>query len=113
MNGERMGGLAFLAGMAIAILAGLVPTLVPPSMAIPLLGLLGLVVGLLNITDKETTAFLVATIALVVSTFSLSRLLNTINADFVVNIVNNIAVFAASAAVLVALKAIYVLASEK
>lgn len=108
-----MGGLAFLAGMAIAILAGLVPTLVPPTLAVPLLGLLGLVVGFLNITDKETTPFLVATIALVVSASSLSALLNTVNASFVANIVDNIAAFAAPAAVLVALKAIYVLASEK
>ena len=71
METKKIGEYAFLAGIAIAVLAGLVSGVTPTAIAAyaapisMLLVVLGIVVGLLNISEKETTAFLVAAIALV------------------------------------------------
>lgn len=117
MKMEKVGELAFLACVVIAILAGLVAgTAATNPWILVLLVVLGLVVGFLNVSEKETTPFLVAAAALIIAgTASFSPI------DSVVpglgaaldNILNYIAVFVAPAAVLVALKAVYVLASKK
>lgn len=66
---ETFGKLAFYAGLIIAILVGIMDlgTWVPIALVV-----LGLLVGLLNITEKESHGFLLATVALVVSGVALS-----------------------------------------
>jgi len=114
MKMEKVGELAFLACVVIAVLAGLVAATSP--WVLVLLVVLGIVVGFLNVSEKETTPFLVASAALIIAgTASFGPI------DSVVpglgaaldSILNYIAVFVAPAAVLVALKAVYVLASKK
>lgn len=56
----RIGRWAFLGGIVLAILAGFVAV---PYLAV-LLFVLGLIVGFLNIKEKESTRFLVAVIVL-------------------------------------------------
>ena len=60
INLTRVGRWAFLGGIILAILAGFVAV---PYLAV-LLFVLGLVVGFLNIKEKESTRFLVAVITL-------------------------------------------------
>ena len=125
MKTGKTGEWAYLVSVVVAVLAGIAAAagFGASSWVAVLLVVLGAVVGLLNISEKETTAFLVATIALVVAslganvagtmgTFSplnvIPGLGTLINA-----IVANIAIFAAPAAVIVAVKAVMNLASKK
>ena len=74
MVNQKMGSYAFLVGAGIAIIAGLLAGLGQSGVLgenvvglIPLvLVILGVVVGFLNIKDKMTTEFLIASIALIV-----------------------------------------------
>ena len=63
MKLEEIGSYAFIAGVIIAIVASFVSlnsTLVTEALVV-----LGIIVGLINVTDKETQPFLVATVSLV------------------------------------------------
>ena len=113
MVDERLGAWAFLLGVIVAIIAGIAAVAAAansPWIAL-LLVVLGLVVGFLNIEDKQVTGFLIAAIALMVlgatSGSTVLGELNTIIAGLgtLVNaILINIAVFVAPAALVVALK---------
>ena len=121
---EKIGGYAFLIGVLIAVIAGiLIAVAVEAATAnvgiiALVLVILGLIVGFLNIKDKQVTNFLVAAITLVVLGTTAGGLtainiiitpLGTILADIVVQI----AIFAMPAALVVALKDIYNIASGK
>ena len=95
-----IGRWALVIGIIIAILAGFTEI----SSAAYILGVLGLIVGFLNIQDKESTPFLVAVIALLViglSGLQLGRLTGV-----VVVVLNNFIAFVAAAGLVVALKQI-------
>ena len=80
-----------------------------------MLVILGLLVGFLNITEKETTPFLVAAIALLATgsaTDSLKIIPPKALGIFLASAVNNIAAFVAPGAILVAVKAIWALAKD-
>ncbi len=112
MANEQIGGWAFIAGVIIAILVGLVPLdAATTSYATLVMVVLGLVVGFLNVPDKETTPFLIAAIALLAAG---NAGLSTIPAvgSYVTNILSNIVAFVAPAAVVVALKQVYTFASK-
>lgn len=99
-----IGYWAFIGGLIVAVLAGFVE--VP---ALPLvLFVLGLIVGFLNITEKESTPFLVAVIALLlvgVSGLQLGKL-----TAITVPILENFIAFVAAAGLVVAIKQVIVLA---
>ena len=63
---KKFGHYAFIAGILIAIIVALVPTL-RGDIAVWLMVVLGLVVGLLNVTAKEVTGFLIAAMALIIA----------------------------------------------
>lgn len=108
------GSWAFILGIILAIIAGIL--IAPAGWIVLLLGLLGLVVGLLNITSKETVQFLVASIALVAAASSFNLVLETVGGEIAASLqtlLGNIAVFVAPAAIVVALKTIFTLASQK
>lgn len=118
MNTEKIGGIAFFIGLIVAIVAGLVPGLEITSAVgltvVAVLAILGLVVGLINLTDKETVPFLVSTIALTVSAGTLGAILGTVGViGIITSILYYIVAFVAPAAIVVSLKAIYSLASTK
>ena len=77
---------------------------------------MGLVVGFLNVTEKETVPFLVAAAALMLTATSVATLqsidLGVGLGNYLAGIVSQIGVFVAPGAVIVALKAIYSLARE-
>ena len=104
----KIGHWAFIVGVLLAIVAGLIPQLQTVTVTW-ILVILGLVVGLLNITAKETTEFLVAVIALMIvgSAGAIPAL-----GGIVLAILANIVALSAPAALIVALKAIYALAAE-
>lgn len=110
-----MGQYSFIVGVIIAILAGLVSRAVAAyeGVIILVLVILGLVIGFLNISEKEMTPFLVATVALVV-TGTASNSLTVIPAvgPYLEAIVRNIAVLVTPAALIVSLKAVNALAKD-
>ncbi len=113
MNLEQIGELAFILGVIIAVIAGVaIDYLGDAAGWIPLiLVILGIIVGLLNIKDKETTPFLIASIALLatgaISTFKAIDSVASPLGSILANIFGNVAVFVAPAAVIVAIVAIY------
>jgi hypothetical protein len=109
----KIGHYSFLAGIALAIVAGIISDVIAANIVIFTLMLLGLIVGFLNIRAKETTEFLVATIALMLAGAGAVEL-RAIPAigDYLAAILGNIVAFVAPAAIVVALKAIKALASK-
>ncbi len=71
MDRETIGKWAFIVGLVLAVLAGL---LFQPGWAIWVLAILGVVVGFLNVTAEETRGFLLASIALTLSATALNTL---------------------------------------
>src|SRR3989344_496024 len=109
---SRAGTWAFIVGTLISVVAGFF-TLGP--LTVSLLILLGLIVGFLNITTSETNEFLLATVALII----VAGFGGSVFADvsyvgvYLQRILNAIVVFVVPAAIIVALKTIYSLASDR
>ncbi len=128
---KKFGEWAFIIGVLIALVIGLfvgskeggIDQLVKDTKegkaagyegwAILLLVVLGLLVGLMNITEKETTPFLVASAALlIVGTAGETLLTIPIIGKYLVGIVKSISVFVVPGAIVVALKSIQSLAKD-
>lgn len=107
---SKVGHWAFLIGVVLAVIAGLVPALQTPKIAWVLVGL-GLIVGLLNITARETEQFLVATVAFVIAADAAGDIIQLGYTAAV--ILGNVVTFVFPAALIVAFKTIWVLASEE
>lgn len=104
-----IGAWAYIIGLIIAILGG---AFAPGNTTAALvLGIIGIIVGLLNIVDKEVTLFLVASITFIVAASSLegvvTGLLGASVGGAIASILSYIVVMVAPGAAIVALKAIY------
>lgn len=111
---EKYGSYAFLIGMLVAILAGL-GTLTGGT-AVLVLVILGLIVGFLNVTVKETSSYLTAAIALIVAGSANLAVIDKIVpklGTILQAILGNIVVFVVPAAIVVALRVVYASAAEK
>jgi hypothetical protein len=120
MATEKYGEWAFLAGVLLALVLGLLQGLgVVGDYALLslLLVVLGLVVGMTTVTAKETDSFLIASVALLsVGAAGLSNLGNLGGAAVgavIANALANLRAFVAPAALVVALKSVYKLASTR
>ena len=109
---SKYGSWSFIAGLVIAIIAGLANASQLSSIVVLVLVVIGILVGLLNVTEKEATSFLIAAIALLaigsVSSMSVIPLVG----DRITVALGAIAVFVAPAALIVAVKEIYGLAKD-
>ena len=108
-----MGAWAFLGGLVVAVLAGAFGA--ADSTVALVLGVLGLIVGLMNVSDKEVMMFLLAGIAFLTSANNLGALgvqLLGPNGLWIAAIFANVAVFVAPAVAVVAIKAVYNLSKE-
>lgn len=120
MVDQRVGGWAFILGIVIAIIAGLIAgylDIVTAGYIALVLVILGLIIGFLNLNDKEMQPFLIAAIALMLMQMSagglvlLDKVINGLG-TILASMVSNIAVFVMPAALVVALKAVYKLAAR-
>jgi hypothetical protein len=116
MVDQRVGGWAFILGVVIAIIAGLIAGYLDAAtqgyIALVLV-ILGLIIGFLNLNDKEMQPFLIAAIALMLMQLSAGGLnLIPYIGIYLVSMVRNIVVFVMPAALVVGLKAVYRLASK-
>ena len=105
----KIGRWAFIIAVVLAVLAGVVASLQTMAAVPWILVILGLVVGLLNITEKESTGFLVATVALLLSSATLGPLLTS---QYVKSVLGNIVLVAGPAAFIVAIKHLYAAAQD-
>jgi len=113
---EKIGGWAFILGVLVAVVAGLAQyggalTDVYETVALGAIVILGLVVGFLNIGEKEIKDFLIAAIALLLVGSADIGVLSVVGL-VVAKILSWIAAFVAPAALVVSLKAVYNLASK-
>lgn len=123
---QTIGSYAFLVGVLLALVVGLFGGFgIGQEVILLTLGVLGLIVGLVNITDKEIVPFLVATIAINVSLGSLSsvitgllgmKIVPAFIAEFgpkIISALGYLMVFVAPAAAVVALVAIWNMAKDQ
>ena len=62
--GDLVGGWAFLIGVILAIIIGCFPNIATPGVQLTLV-IIGIIIGLLNVGDKEVMPFLISGLALV------------------------------------------------
>lgn len=108
-SAPKVGEWAFLVGTLLAIVLGVFPAALPQLTVTSVLVVLGLIVGLVNITSKESHTFLLAAVALLVAGSAGYGVLPGIG-NYLGSVLTNISTFVAPAAIIVALKAIYDLA---
>lgn len=113
---EKIGIASFLVGAVIAIVMGAFRLAAfDAALELIILAALGLIVGLLNITDKEKVLYLVATITMIVIFSSFNAALEKVPVfnDALGRMLQNLTVFIASGGFIVALKSFLDIASEK
>ena len=98
---EKVGKYAFIVGFILALLAAFVQH---QSWTFAVLALLGLVVGFMNVTSKETNTFLLAAIGLILSASALQTI--PIVGEFATEMIANVLAFLGSAVLVVAIRAI-------
>ncbi len=108
---HRVAHYAFFVGLLIAIIAGLFRNVVSTEVLVTTLVILGFLVGLFNLTAKETIPFLVAAIALMLAGIVNLSLIPVVGL-YLRSILANIVVFVVPGAIIVALKTIWQLASD-
>jgi hypothetical protein len=107
MKLETVGKWAFIIGLVLAVVVGYI---FQAEWVVWVLAILGVIVGLLNVTREDTERFLLAAIA-----FGLSvTALNTVPGlgPHITNILGYVAAFVAGAVVVVALKALFQTAQQ-
>ena len=111
MAKSQTGKWALLLGLAVAVIAAFV-TFAPWDGV--LLLVLGLVVGGMNVKDKDATPFLVAVLGIGVGAMAIGSvdILGVQVAEWVSAIVANVIALAGAAAIVVGAKAAYALAKE-
>jgi len=108
---KKFGHYAFIVGLIIAVVIALIPQLRGVE-AIAILVVLGIIVGFLNITAKETIGFLVASLVLLMASSATALTLSAIHTSLAV-IWGNVLTFVAPAAIIVAIKTVIALAEER
>lgn len=107
---KKVGHYSFIVGIVVAVLVALLPQL-RGDIAVWVLVILGTLVGLLNVTTKETGGFLLATLALILASSASALTLATIWTGLT-SMLGNVIIFVSPAAIVVALKTVYSLAQD-
>lgn len=111
----KVGAWAFIVGVILALITGF---MAKSAVITASLVVLGLIVGFLNVTDRETTPFLMASVAIMIALYTAGQ---SMIGDMItlgqvgvvmIRILASINTFVFPATVVVALKAIYALAQD-
>lgn len=113
----KVGSWAFIIGVIIALIVGIFSDVEKSAIAAAVLVVLGLIVGFLNVTGRETTPFLLAAISLVIVSDFGSKAFSAIEPVAVGDAMSGTLIallfFVIPATIIVALKAIYALAHDE
>ncbi len=104
---SKIGFWAFIIGLILCIIGGFISSWASNTAIIVILIILGLIIGLLNITAKEITLFLVATIALIVTGHVFGSITLLSIGEFLDRMLSLVATLMAPAAIVVAIKALW------
>jgi hypothetical protein len=102
MKLTTVGRWAFIVGLVLAVVVGL---FLQVEWVVWVLAILGVIVGLLNVTAEDTQSFLLAAIAFALSATALNTL--PFVGGIIGNILGYVAAFVAGAMVVVALKTLF------
>lgn len=102
MNLAMVGKWAFIIGLVLAVLVGFV---FQAGWVVWVLAVLGVIVGLLNVTGEDTEKFLLAAIAFALSVTALNTV--PVLGFLITNILGYVAAFVAGAVIVVALKVLF------
>ena len=117
---QKIGHYSFIGGVIIAVVLGLVPAATLGTAAAwlaSLLVVLGLVVGFLNVTGKETKEFMMVAVVLIIAAFAggASEKLASVNTigPYLASIFSQILLFVVPATIVVGLKDIWSLGQNE
>ena len=102
MKLDLVGKWAFIVGLVLAVVVGFI---FQAAWVVWVLAVLGVIVGLLNVTREDTERFLLAAIALGLSVTALNSV--PLLGGAITNILGYVAAFVAGAVVVVALKVLF------
>ncbi len=105
---NMIGSWAFLVGIILAVILGLVAQVNKPLVII--LVLLGIIVGLFNVAGKETTSFLVSGVVLIIAAAFSKDLFKVV--EVLGNLVQSLLAFIVPATIIVAVKNVFSLAKN-
>ncbi len=102
MSQSKMGRWAFIIGLIIAVLLGFVSF----TYASLILVILGLIVGFLNVSEKEATSYLIAVITLMIVGIAGLQALSVLGSLYIwiQTVLTSFIIFIAASAVVVAIK---------
>jgi ATP synthase protein I len=109
MSLEKIGRYAFILGLVISVIAGVVNV---GTTGIAALVILGVIVGFLNVTGKETGRFLIGAVALILVGVGGSLIVAAFG-ETLVTMLNHFVAFIMGATLIVALKEVYSVTSTK
>lgn len=112
---SKVGSWAFIIGVIIALVIGIVDKGQGSALMTGILIILGIIVGFLNVTGRETTPFLLAAVSLVlVSSFGGASLASVDKIGVYLNgTLSGLLTFVVPTTIIVALKAIWALARDE
>ncbi len=108
---HRLAHYTFFVGLLIAIVAGLFRDVMSSEVLLTTLVILGFIVGLFNLSAKETSKFLLAAVALMLAGIVNLGLIPGVGV-YLRSILSNIVIFVVPGAIIVGLKTVYQLASD-
>lgn len=109
-NGNMLGSWAFLIGVVLALVFGLLQTEGLSTNIVYILVVLGLIVGLLNIGDDEVHPFLIAGTVLVIVASLGADVVSRV--DIIDRVLQALAILFVPATIIVALKSVFSLARK-
>ena len=107
-SGNKLGAWAFLIGVVLAVVLGALGKV--EGTVVTVLVAIGLIVGLLNVKDEETTPFLFAGVSMVIVSALGGNVLGTIS--WAANILSALNAIFVPATIIVALKTVFGLAKN-
>lgn len=111
MKLQKIGAFAFLGGILLSVIFGLIYGNQHPDWLSTVLIILGLVVGLLNIEDKNISLFLIAALTFIATSNSVNMI--PVLGDVLRGILVNLVYFVAPAALIVSIVAIIRVSNSK
>jgi len=108
---HRVAHYTFFIGLLVAIVTGLFRNMLEPQVLVTTLVVLGFVVGLFNLTAKETLPFLIASISLMLAGIVNLGLVPGVGL-YLRSILSNIVVFVVPGAIILGMKTIWKMASD-
>lgn len=111
MDLQKIGAFAFLGGILLSVIFGLIYGMSHPVWLSTVLIILGLVIGLLNIEDRNISLFLIASITFIATSNSINAI--PVVGDVLRGILVNLVYFVAPAALIVSIVAIIRVSNSK